>query len=215
MVRGHIRIGATQVLGSIDLPRSLAGFHSRYPGVTLTLRTGLIARLLGDLDSGAIDVVLGPVHDDLPGRFAARALVPEHLLLVTPPGRPAPASPTLAAFAGEPFVCLPSGSGLHTILADAARAAGFTPRIEFETYSAASVRALVAAGLGVALLAESAIRAPGPAVQAHRLRPAPEHPPIGVIGVRGRTPGPAVRAWRQHLNQNYGTLSPVAGTMAG
>lgn len=211
VVRGHLRIGATQVLGSIDLPRSLAGFNRRYPGVTLTLRTGLIARLLGDLDSGAIDVVLGPVHDDLPGRFAARPLVPENLLLVTPPGRPAPASPTLAALADEPFVCLPPGSGLHTILADAARAAGFTPRIQFETYSAASVRALVAAGLGVALLAESAVRAPGPAVQAHRLRPAPEHPPIGLIEVRGRTPGPAARAWRRHLNQNYGPLRPVVG----
>lgn len=209
VVRGHIRIGATQVLGSIDLPHSLAQFHSRYPGVTLTLRTGLIAKLLGDLDSGTIDVVLGPIHDDLPDRFAARPLVPESLLLVTAPGRPAPPSETLAAFAEEPFVCLPSGSGLHTILAGAARAAGFTPRVQFETYSAASVRALVAAGLGVALLAESAVRAPGPAVQAHRLRPAPEHPPIGLIEVRGRAPSPAARAWQQHLEQNDGTLRPV------
>jgi DNA-binding transcriptional LysR family regulator len=215
VVRGHLRIGATQVLGSIDLPRSLAGFNTRYPGVTLTLRTGLIATLLGDLEAGVIDVVLGPVHDDLPGRFAARPLVPETLLLVAPPGRPPPASQDLAAFADEPFVCLPSGSGLHAILVAAARAAGFTPRIQFETYSAASVRALVAAGLGVALLAESAVRAPGPAVQAHRLQPAPEHPPIGVIQVRDRAPGPAARAWQQHLEQNEGTLRPVVEGMAG
>ena len=215
VTRGHIRIGATQVLGSIDLPRALAQFHTRFPAVTLTLRTGLIATLLGDLEAGVIDVVVGPVHDDLPGRFAARPLVPETLLLVTPPGRPAPASPGLAAFADEPFVCLPSGSGLHAILTGAAGAAGFTPRIQFETYSAASVRALVAAGLGVALLAESAVRAPGPGVQAHRLRPALEHPPIGVIAVRDRTPGPAARAWLQHLEQNEGTLGPGAADMAG
>ncbi len=210
VVRGHTRIGATQVLGSIDLPRALAQFHHRYPGVTLALRTGLIANLLGDLDSGTIDVVLGPIHADLPARFAAEPLVAESLLLVAPPGRPLPASQpvTLAAFSEEPFVCLPASSGLHAILVAAAGAAGFTPRIQFETYSAASVRELVAAGLGVALLAESAAHAPGPAVQVHRLQPAPEHPPIGVIQARGRTPSPAARAWQQHLDQACGRPAP-------
>src|SRR5580693_3749257 len=134
--RGHVRIGATLVLGSLDLPRELARFRRRYPGVTLALRAGLIADLLGELGSGAIDIVLGPLHPELLDGFLAQPLVEERIVLVTPPGRPAPepalapvpeapgmpgmpgtpgARAALADFAGEPFVCLPAGSGLHAI----------------------------------------------------------------------------------------------------
>lgn len=206
--RGHVRIGATLVLGSLDLPRSLAQFRRRYPGVTLALRAGLIADLLGDLGSGEIDIVLGPLHPELLDGFVGQPLVEERIVLVTPPGRPArrlasggPA--VLADFAGEPFVCLPAGSGLHAILVAAAAAAGFTPRIQLETHSPASIRELVAAGLGVALMAESSARAIGPDVHLYRLQPAPPHPPIGLIRVSGRTPSPATRAFQQHLEQDY------------
>ena len=219
--RGHVRIGATLVLGSLDLPRSLARFRRRYPGVTLALRAGLIADLLGELGAGAIDIVLGPLHPELLHGLLAQPLVEERIVLVTPPGRPAPgpapgpgpaalgtpaalaALAALADFAGEPFVCLPAGSGLHAILVAAATAAGFTPRIELETHSPASIRELVAAGLGVALMAESSARAIGPEVQVHRLQPAPPHPPIGLVRVPGRAPGPATRAFQQHLEQAY------------
>src|SRR6516225_4890745 len=64
--RGRVRIGATQVLGSLDLPASMASFRRRYPGVSLALHTGLIAKLLGMLDAGVVDLIVGPVHDDLP-----------------------------------------------------------------------------------------------------------------------------------------------------
>ena len=217
--RGHVRIGATLVLGSLDLPRSLAQFRRRYPGVTLALRAGLIADLLGALGSGEIDIVLGPLHPELLGGFVAQPLVEERIVLVTPPGRPArgltPAGPggsagsaVLADFADEPFVCLPAGSGLHAILVAAAAAAGFTPRIQLETHSPASIRELVAAGLGVALMAESSARAIGPDVQVHRLQPAPRHPPIGLIRVPERTPSPATRAFQQHLEQAYRVPAP-------
>ena len=211
--RGHVRIGATLVLGSLDLPRSLAQFRRRYPGVTLALRAGLIADLLGGLGSGEIDIVLGPLHPELLDGFLAQPLVEERIVLVTAPGRPgsgpAPAGPAvLADFAGEPFVCLPAGSGLHAILVAAAAAAGFTPRIQLETHSPASIRELVAAGLGVALMAESSARAIGPDVQVHRLQPAPRHPPIGLIRVPERTPSPATRAFQQHLEQAYRVPAP-------
>jgi LysR family transcriptional regulator, transcription activator of glutamate synthase operon len=206
--RGHVRIGATLVLGPLDLPRSLAQFRRRYPGVTVALRAGLIAELLGDLGSGEIDIVLGPLHPELLDGFVAQPLVEERIVLVTPPGRPARrlapgGAAVLADFAGEPFVCLPAGSGLHAILVAAAAAAGFTTRIQLETHSPASIRELVAAGLGVALMAESSARAIGPDVHLYRLQPPPPHPPIGLIRVPERTPSPATRAFQQHLEQDY------------
>jgi LysR family transcriptional regulator, transcription activator of glutamate synthase operon len=205
VTRGHLSLGATQLLATIDLPGSLARFHHRYPGVTLALRTGLIADLLAGLRAGQIDVALAPVHPDLPASFAGQPLAAETVLLVTPPTRYPGSGPLpLGAVRGEPFICLPAGSGLHAILLDAAAAAGFTPHIPFQTHSPASIRELVAAGLGVALLAGSAARGPGPEVAVHPLRPSLAHPPIGLIWARNRPLSPAARAWQQQLTQAAG-----------
>jgi LysR family transcriptional activator of glutamate synthase operon len=65
VLRGRVRIGATPVLGSLDLPAAMAGFHRSRPDVTLSLRTGLIADLLAALDADEIDLALGPLHADL------------------------------------------------------------------------------------------------------------------------------------------------------
>ena len=209
VLRGQVRIGATQVLGSLDLPACLASFRRSYPGVSLALRTGLIAKLLGLLDAGEVDLIVGPVHDDLPAAYHARPLVPESLVLVTPPGHPLAAGRdvALAAAGDEPFVCLPADSRLRAILSAAAAAEGFVPRIEFETYSPASIRDLVSAGLGVALLARSAAEGPGPAIGVCELARAPEHPSIGLIRARGRPLTPAARAFAEHL---AGTAWPAA-----
>ena len=208
--RGRVRVGATQVVGSLDLPAALAQFRRRYPGVSLALHTGLIAKLLGLLDAGEVDLILGPVHDDLPAAYQARPLVPESLVLVTAPGHPLAAGrgAALAAVRDEPFVCLPADSRLRVMLTAAAAAEGFVPRIEFETYSPASMRELVSAGLGVALLARSAAEGPGPAIGICELARAPEHPPIGLIHARRRPLTPAARAFGDHL---AGTVGPAAG----
>jgi DNA-binding transcriptional LysR family regulator len=84
-------------------------------------------------------------------------------------------------------------------VAGAAAAEGFVPRIEFETYSPASIRELVAAGLGVAPLARSATERPGPAIGVCELARPPEHPPIGLIRCRARPLPPAARAFWDHL----------------
>ncbi|MHB8293416.1 MAG: LysR substrate-binding domain-containing protein [Acidimicrobiales bacterium] len=124
---------------------------------------------------------------------------------MTPParrvasGRPV----ALSCVRDEPFVCLPPGSGLHMLLLGAASAEGFKPRVQFEADSPAGIRELVAAGLGVALLAESAALAPGATVSLHRLLNAPPHPPIGSIAMRGRAPSSAARVWQRHMAETY------------
>ncbi len=203
VLRGRVAIGATAVMGGYDLPAALAGFHDRFPGVGVSLRSGLIARLLASLDDGTADLVVGPVHDDLPSRFAAHRVATEELVLALPPGHRLAAGPqaglSLAGLRDEPFVCLSAESGLRRILDDAAAAAGFTPRVQFETHSAAGIRDLVAAGLGVALVAASATRRPGPPVALRHPEPPVAHPPIGVIHHRDRRLPPAARACRAHL----------------
>lgn len=201
VMRGQVRIGATHVLGPLDLTAAMAQFRRRHPGVTLTLRTGLIAELLGPLDGGEIDIAIGPVQADLPGRHLAHRLVDERLVLITPPDHPEAGRhfDTIAAVSNDAFVCLPEGSGLHAILIEAAAAEGFVPRIEFQTHSPASIRELVSAGFGDALLARSAAQGPGPPITVHALKRAPKHPPIGLIHRRSPALTPAARALHDDL----------------
>jgi LysR family transcriptional activator of glutamate synthase operon len=201
VLRGRVTLGATEVLGPLDLPAALATFHARYPGVALTLRSGLTAALLAALDTGEVDLVLGPIHADLPSRYAARQLVEEQLVIITPPGHRLDREPRLrlADLRDEPFVCLPAGSGLRAILTAAGEAEDFEPRVQFETASPTSIRELVSAGLGVALLARSAAQAAGPPVTIHAPHPAPAHPSIGVLHHRDRRLSPAAQTCRRHL----------------
>jgi LysR family transcriptional regulator, transcription activator of glutamate synthase operon len=200
VMRGRVTVGATEMLGPIDLPAALAAFHARHPGVALSLRTALIAHLLAKLDDGDADLIIGPVHADLSRRYLAQPLASEQLVLATAPGhRLGRGRCALADAAAETFACLPPGSGLRAILEEAAAEAGFTPRVQFEASGPGGVRALVAAGLGVALLARSTTQAAGPPVAVHDLDPPLVPLSIGLIWRHDRQLSPAAQACRQHL----------------
>lgn len=209
VLRGRVTLGATQVLGPFDLPAALASFHTRYPGVALALRSGLVGALLGALDTGDIDLVLGPIHHDLPSRYAALPLVEEQLVVVLATCHPLAREPelNLSQLRDEPFVCLAPESGLRAILDTAASGAGFQPNVLFETHSPSSIRDLVSSGLGVALLARSAAQATGPPIAIHDVRPPPPHPPIGLIHHRDHRLSHAAQACQRHLAE----ASPSAG----
>lgn len=165
VARGSVTIGTTSVLGGFDLPAVLARFARRHPGISLSLRVGLVDALTDDLRSGSPDLVLGPVH---PGRLpdvVVTTVAQDRLVLVTPPGR---RGGPLATFAGEPFVCLPTGSGLRDVLDGLARRLGVELPVRFEASTVDGVRELAAAGLGVALPAASAVERLGPAARALR-----------------------------------------------
>ena len=58
----------------------------------------------------------------------------------------------MAELAGEPFVGMKPASGLREETDELAQAAGFSPTLAFEGEAVDTLRGLVAAGLGVAVL---------------------------------------------------------------
>ncbi|WP_116706770.1 LysR family transcriptional regulator [Actinomycetospora cinnamomea] len=202
-LRGQVVLGAAPVLGGLDLAAALADFAARHPGVLLTVRSGSVAALLADLAVGEVDLVLGPVHDDLPRGHTTTPLLEDALVLLTPPGHRLGRSARidLADLRDEAFVCLPPDSDLRRALDAAAADAGFRPDVPFEAATPEAVQAFVAAGLGVAVLAASTVRHPGPAVGLHRVRPALHHPPVGLVHRGERHLSPAARALHAHLEQ--------------
>lgn len=194
VLNGTVRMGATQVLGTLDLPAVLARFRRRYAGVRIELRTGLLAELVAQVDAGALDIVIGPAHPELTPKYGVALLAEETLVLAVPPSHRlagADRGVRLTEVRDDPFICLPPGSGLHAILMAATSDEGFEPQVDFQTHGPASIRELVAAGLGVALLAGSVARGPGPPLETLALERPISHPPIAVITPADRSPSAA------------------------
>ena len=182
---GHLRVGVTAVVGDLPLADLLARYRRTYPGVSVELSCSLIGELLDRLATAELDVVVGPEHAP-DSRFTSQPVACERFVLITSPDDERTVT-SLRQVAAEPFICLPRSSGLHQILTRAAQSEGFTPDISVTTHSPQSIRELVSAGMGVAMVAESCVRGPGRPVRAHRLASAPHHPRISVFRARGRT----------------------------
>ena len=194
VLRGRVVVGATGVFGRFDLPTALAGFAGRFPAVALSLHTGLLSDLVAELGAGAADLVLGPLEPGLPTVCTTHPLVSDRLALLAAPSRVPGRPPVdLAELAGDPFVALPLGTGPRTAL----EAAVPGVRVPFEVSDAAHVRALVAAGVGLALMPASSGEGPGPEVEVCDVRPAVAHPPFGLVWHEPLSP--AARALQRHL----------------
>lgn len=180
---GRVRIGAIQALEPLDLPRALARFARRYPGVDLSLTSGPTRALVADLGADRIDLALAPVPSWLAPHITARPLFDEELVLILPTTHPLAARDAvdLAELADEAFVCLPADSGLRALLDRAAADAGVRLSVPFECSNLGRIRDLVAHGLGVALLARSVAQAPGSPVSAHPVAPVPVRRGVGLL----------------------------------
>ncbi|WP_205706006.1 LysR family transcriptional regulator [Kineococcus indalonis] len=156
---GRVALGFLHTLGAAAVPALVRAFREEHPGARFRLTQGAAGALLAQLTAGDVDLVLTSPLPAAPG-LRARALLEQPLVLCLPAEHRLARREhlALADVAGEPFVLFEHGYGLRET-ADAMFAeAGVRPAVAFEGQDAGTVRGLVAAGLGVALLP-----APGPA----------------------------------------------------
>ncbi|MGI8550003.1 MAG: LysR substrate-binding domain-containing protein [Dehalococcoidia bacterium] len=175
LLRGRVVVGALPSLAEHQLPPLLADFHARYPGLELVIREENTTELLSLVRAGAID--LGFVHqlaaEPPPADILLEELFTEDLVAVFAPGhRLAGHDPvSLEVLRDYPLLCSKPGSALRQTVLQACMRLGITPQIRFESGGTASVRALAAAGLGVAILPRSDADAVGPSVAWSPLTP--------------------------------------------
>ena len=179
--RGRLSLWTLPTLGQHLLPPALAAFRRAHPGIEISVREAVPARAVAEaVAAGRAD--LGFLHlpsprsgPPLPG-LAQRILLTEELALVVPVDHQLAHTEhavALADVAGEDFVWVPEGSTPEHPIFAACVAAGFTPRIACVSGSAQGMQALVAAGLGIALLPRLAIHPPDGAVVVDLLPPRP------------------------------------------
>ncbi|MBP2340912.1 LysR family transcriptional regulator [Saccharothrix coeruleofusca] len=193
--RGQVALGFLHLLGRSLVPELVRGFRERHPHVRFRLVQDSRQAVLDHLAAGVVDLALvAPPPED--PEFASAVLWSQEVLLVVPADHRLArrAGVRVAELAEEEFVGLEHGYGLRQITDDLCRAAGFTPRLAFEGQETETVRGLVAAGLGVALLP--------PAEHPTGLVEVPLTPParrqIGLVWQADQPLPPAVRAFRDH-----------------
>ena len=157
--RGQVTLGISPIAGAHLLPGLLRRAAERYPGVRVVTREGGLEELLALLDAGTVDLamVLLPAED---ARLVCTPLLDEAIVLVLPDRHSLAVAPSveIARLREEPFVLLTQDYGLRRRVEEECAAAGFAPRVVLESREVGVVQALVAAGLGVTLLPESAVR---------------------------------------------------------
>jgi DNA-binding transcriptional LysR family regulator len=150
---GLVSMAFLHTLGPVAVPRLLREYRSTHPAIRFRLVQEPHEAIISSLRSGDADVALTAPRPDSPD-LAARELQRQPLGLVVPAGhrlagRRGIRLPDLAEHA---FVGFKPGYGLRRITDDWCASAGFTPALSFEGEDVATVRGLVAAGLGIALL---------------------------------------------------------------
>lgn len=164
---GRVRLVAFPSASATLVPRLIAALGAAHPGVAVTYVEAEPPEAVAAVRADRADLAITfsyPGDRDDPHRASARGLDvrafgEEPIRLVLPTGHPAAASDVvdLAALGDAPWIAgCPRCRGHLLELADAA---GFTPRIAFETDNFVAVEGMVAQGLGVALLPALALDA--------------------------------------------------------
>jgi DNA-binding transcriptional LysR family regulator len=195
LVRGHVTVGAMLFGGELDIPAILASFTSTFPDVEIGLREGTAARMLQMLGEGSLDIAFA-LEVEPPDGIERLELSNEELAVAMSPGHPlrgdGPLS--LTALAGSRLVGFQQGSSTRRLVDAALAEAAVQPRIALESNDFALVRALVARGIGLAILPRSFLERPGPTISFRALSPALQMRVV-LWWRAGRRLSPAARAF--------------------
>lgn len=154
-----LRVAADTTVGTYVLPRLLGDFHRRRPSAVLNLRVANRAEVRACLLAGEVDLVIAgrpPAVDGLVVEpFLANPLVavaaPEHPLV-------GHSQVPLARLADEVFLLREVGSGTRAAVEELFEIAGILLKTEMVLGHIEAIKQAVAAGLGVSVLSEVAVK---------------------------------------------------------
>ncbi|MEU7280168.1 LysR family transcriptional regulator [Streptomyces sp. NPDC045431] len=202
---GRVAFGFLHTMGSETVPELIRAFRVDHPKVRFTLVQNYGEAMIERLRSGELDLCLTSPVPDAPD-LVTRRLDEQRLRLVVPDDHRLAGRKRvrLAEAADETFVTLEPGYGLRRITDALCAEAGFSPRVAFEGEEAETLRGLVAAGLGVALLPPPAVPRPG-VVELTVTAPRAARE-IGVAWLDGHPDTPPVAAFKRFLLSRRGRL---------
>jgi DNA-binding transcriptional LysR family regulator len=160
---GRLRLGSFLTASATIVPHIIQQFQHRCPDVALTLLEGEPEECLPMVRRGQLDVALSLEYDfvaSLPMDGLERVLLFNDPMYVALPGFHPLCSESevrVEQLAAEAWIVEIPSSSTHPFTLRACQHAGFDPRVAFEAGDYDVVQALVAVGVGVALIPELAL----------------------------------------------------------
>jgi DNA-binding transcriptional LysR family regulator len=192
-VRGELVIGSFPSAAAGLVVPAVAKLQRAHPELACSIREHEPEDGIPLLRSGELDLLVSESYDDVPtvaaGGLGTQRLLSEPLLLVV---REGDAARPLAARRDDPWIAGLAGTQFAAALDVACSGAGFAPRIVHRADDARLIQALVAAGLGVALLPALACT-PHDGVAYLEITPPPRRH-VWALARRGATRRPALAA---------------------
>jgi DNA-binding transcriptional LysR family regulator len=187
---GRLRMASFPTAGATLMPVAIANFRAAHPDVELTLAEGEPEEILPRLRAGELDLALvfefegqAPMRGGGAGSLTRLELLedPMHLALPRAHRLSERKRITLADLREEAWVQTSGASPCARHVVRSCLAAGFEPRVSFESDDYQTVQGLVAAGVGVALIPQLALSVVREDIVIRELSPAP--PVRGVLAV--------------------------------
>jgi DNA-binding transcriptional LysR family regulator len=212
---GRLRMASFPTAGATLMPLAIATFRARYPDVELTLAEGEPEQIAPRLRAGELDLALlfefG--ESSLAEDITRVELLKDPLYLALPREHALAGKRKLRLqdLRGEAWVQTSSSSPCARHVVRSCHAAGFEPRVSFESDDYQTVQGLVAAGVGVALIPELALTVVREDISIRALSP---HPPARQViaatpaGARLLPAAPAMLAVLSESATLYEALAP-------
>ncbi len=174
LLRGRLVVGGVLPAGGIDLPALLLEFGQLHPQVEVQLVEGTATDMVERLHRDEIDAAIAMVDpDEAPDDLVAERLGEEPLVLAMAPDDELVERKRVrfTDLHGRPFVSFRIGSAVRGVVDRALAEAQVEPRIAFETNDLSMMRAVVARGLGIAVVPETVAEWGGPGLAWRPLSP--------------------------------------------
>lgn len=173
-VVGPARLCCVASAAATFVSDAVLALRSEHPGIEVSVVAAEPGRALELLVAGDVDLAIVDEYDyvplALPDYLRARELCAEPLLLVAPRGRFGRRRPALTALADADWVMPPEDAACGLAVRTACRAAGYEPRVRWETDDLLLLVRAVAAGHGIAVLPRRSVALDVAEVDARALR---------------------------------------------
>jgi DNA-binding transcriptional LysR family regulator len=203
---GRLRMASFPSAGATLMPEAIAVFRAGHPDIALTLAEGEPEEIAPRVRAGEFDLAL---LFEFPGvvewtgaTLRSVTLLEDPMHVVLPVDHPlaAKAALTLADLSEEEWVQTSASSPCARHVVRSCLAAGFEPRVSFESDDYETVQGLVAAGVGVALIPQLALTRERRDTVVRALSPSSPSRKVTAATVRGPGVSPAAKTMLQVLS---------------
>jgi molybdate transport repressor ModE-like protein len=217
-VSGPVWVAAVASAAASLVSDAICALRVEQPGVAVSVIAAEPARSLDLLLAGDVEIAVVDEYDyvplALPDNVIGVELCAEPLVVVTPPGLVGDADGRpLTSLADDDWVMPPEDAACGHAVRSACRAAGFEPRVRWETDDMLLLVAAVAAGHGVAVLPRLSVSAQVASVDVRDLTEPPLHRRLIAVARSSAQARPVVQSVLAALRAAAARLEPLSRTL--